>query len=70
MKVNHQETMYLGCIISASSRNAITQGRFNIVPAASGRKNVHLLLHMVEDIYMKKSFCLLQNRVEDIVRCP
>lgn len=28
--------------------------RFNIVPSAPGRKNVHLLYHIVEDIYMEK----------------
>lgn len=54
IEVNHQETMYLSHIISAPSRNAISQVRFNIVPSAHGRKNSHLLHCRVEDIYMKK----------------
>lgn len=55
IEVNHQETMYLSHIISAPSRNAITQVRFNTVPSAHGRKNSHLLRRRVEDIHMKKS---------------
>lgn len=55
IEVNHQETMYLSYIISTLSRNAITQVRFNIVPSAHGRKHSHLLYHLVENIYIKKS---------------
>lgn len=59
VEVNHQETMYFGCIISASRRNAIAQVRYDIVPSALGRMNFCLLPQIVGDIDMGKKVTFL-----------
>lgn len=62
--------MYLGYIISAPSRNAIIQVRFNIVPSAHGGKKSHLLHHIVEDIYMKKSLSFYTIDLKTLLTFP